>query len=128
MALTIKELPNGDLYYYKGDELHRDDDLPAVECSNGYKAWYQDGEKHRETGPATTTNQYYLHDDVYDYEDWIKLVAKSERFLLAQWFNHRMRKRKDKSLPNGSQVYDIYTSLPRVIWAEMIRQLSSSRN
>ena len=38
---------------YKNNKgkYHRTDG-PAVECGNGYKKWYIDGEKHREDGPA----------------------------------------------------------------------------
>lgn len=39
--------------WYKGDVLHRDNDLPAVELKNGLKEWYIDGKRHRLGGPAS---------------------------------------------------------------------------
>jgi len=33
-------------------ELHRDDDLPAIECHDGEKRWYKNGIQHRDKGPA----------------------------------------------------------------------------
>ncbi len=38
-------------YYNKEGQLHRLDG-PAVEWSDGYKAWYQNGKLHRLDGPA----------------------------------------------------------------------------
>jgi hypothetical protein len=45
---------DGDKYYYKDKAmtmLHRTDG-PAVEYTNGYKAWWVDGKRHRLDGPA----------------------------------------------------------------------------
>ena len=44
---------NGSVCWYKHgtNELHRLDG-PAVECANGYCAWYQNGQLHRIDGPA----------------------------------------------------------------------------
>ena len=39
-------------WFNKDGKLHRDNDLPAAEMTNGYKAWYIDGERHRNNGPA----------------------------------------------------------------------------
>ena len=39
-------------WFNKDGKLHRDNDLPAAEMENGYKAWYIDGERHRNNGPA----------------------------------------------------------------------------
>ena len=33
-------------------QLHRDGGLPAIECLDGYKVWYFNGQVHREDGPA----------------------------------------------------------------------------
>jgi hypothetical protein len=38
----------GNICYYKDGELHRDNDLPAVEWDNETKFWYQNGLKHRD--------------------------------------------------------------------------------
>lgn len=47
------DLPAVECFYsykawYKNGKLHRNDDLPAVEGFDGYKAWYKDGKPHRE--------------------------------------------------------------------------------
>ena len=42
---------DGNKYYYKNDELHREDG-PAIECTGGHKSWYIEGKLHREDGPA----------------------------------------------------------------------------
>ena len=34
--------------WYRNGKLHRDGDLPAVECVNGTKEWYRNGKLHRE--------------------------------------------------------------------------------
>ena len=38
-------------YYNSAGYLHRTNG-PAIETSNGYKSWWQDGELHRTDGPA----------------------------------------------------------------------------
>jgi hypothetical protein len=60
------ELPNGYIEYRndKG-ELHREDG-PAVEISDGDKAWYLNGKRHRTDGPAfeypNGDKEWYLND------------------------------------------------------------------
>ena len=40
---------DGNKYWFNSkDELHRDNDLPAVEYTDGDKAWYMNGKRHRE--------------------------------------------------------------------------------
>ena len=39
-------------WYNKKGELHRDDDLPAIEWSDGTKKWYKNNMIHRVDGPA----------------------------------------------------------------------------
>jgi hypothetical protein len=44
--------------------LHSSDDTPTVECKNGDLFWYQDGQFHREGGPAmqyANGNQFWYH-------------------------------------------------------------------
>jgi len=48
---TGKCLVFGDIYYFKNGNKHREDG-PAVELTNGYKAWWIHGKRHREDGPA----------------------------------------------------------------------------
>jgi uncharacterized protein (UPF0305 family) len=47
----IKKFKNS-IEYYNDGELHRDDDLPAIEHADGTKVWFQHGEIHRDNGPA----------------------------------------------------------------------------
>lgn len=43
------QIEHGDKYWEGSDGgLHRDFDLPAVECENGTQKWYQHGKLHRE--------------------------------------------------------------------------------
>jgi hypothetical protein len=39
-------------WYNDKGELHRENDLPAVEYAGGTKCWYLNGKRHRENGPA----------------------------------------------------------------------------
>jgi hypothetical protein len=41
-GLTVCE--NGDKLWFKNGKLHREDDLPAAEYSNGRKEWWVDGD------------------------------------------------------------------------------------
>jgi hypothetical protein len=46
--LPAIEWYDGDKEWYQNGQLHRGDDKPAVEYSNGDKIWYQNGQTHRE--------------------------------------------------------------------------------
>ena len=70
MKYTVEVIRNREIietYWYKeGTEiLHREEDLPAVEYSNGYKVYFINGKYHRENGPAIEYpnghKQYYLN-------------------------------------------------------------------
>jgi hypothetical protein len=39
---------HGNIFYYKDDQLHSENDLPAEEYVNGDKVWYQNGKLHRD--------------------------------------------------------------------------------
>ncbi len=49
---------DGNVCYVENGKKHREDG-PAIECANGYKAWYINGKRHREDGPAI---EYYNGD------------------------------------------------------------------
>ena len=84
----IIKIPLGTLYYLN-NKLHREEG-PAIEYSDGYKAWYVNGEFHREDGPAIEhpngykawclNGNYYGYDDDYTNESWIKFI-KTIMFL-----------------------------------------------
>jgi len=44
---TVK-VYNSHTSWYVNGKLHRECDLPAIECTNGYKEWWLNGERHRE--------------------------------------------------------------------------------
>jgi hypothetical protein len=47
----INEYSTGTIYWNLNNLYHRENG-PAIECYNGYKAWYKYGKCHREDGPA----------------------------------------------------------------------------
>ena len=58
--------------WYQNNELHREDDLPAIEFSNGYKEWYQNGQCHRDNAPAiecANGNKYWYQNGKLHRED-----------------------------------------------------------
>ena len=69
MQKTYKRTTSGGSTYYYKDEartiFHRIDG-PAIELSDGYKAWYVNGKRHRLDGPAIEyangTKAWYVND------------------------------------------------------------------
>jgi hypothetical protein len=59
--LPAMEWADGDKAWYQNDQLHRDNDLPAVEYINGARSWYQNGKSHRLAGPAWITDKGAKH-------------------------------------------------------------------
>ncbi len=51
---TVKVWSNNSKHWYQNGQLHREDG-PACEGSDGTKSWYQNGQLHREDGPAIET-------------------------------------------------------------------------
>ena len=43
---------DGDMFYRLPNGDYHRENRPAIERSNGYKAWYINGLRHREDGPA----------------------------------------------------------------------------
>ena len=74
-------------------ELHRENDLPAVEYQNGSKSWYKNGVLHRENGPAmidTTMKiysaHYYWFINGTQYNDYnINEMPLSSYFAYVKW-------------------------------------------
>jgi hypothetical protein len=79
MKSIKKEFPNGIEYYNEQGERHREDG-PAVEWNDGDKWWYINGERHREDGPAVEFSngykEWYLNGIEYSEEDYYQEVAK----------------------------------------------------
>jgi len=64
--LPAIEDSDGTKYWYKEGKLHRENDLPAIEYSSGSKFWYKEGKKHRENDkPAIIwfdgSKQYWIN-------------------------------------------------------------------
>ena len=53
---------------------------PALEFTDGYTAWYINGERHREDGPAVIysdgDSDYWLNDISYSKEQWELEITK----------------------------------------------------
>lgn len=82
----------GDKFYFKDKAmmiLHRLDG-PAVETSNGHKAWYLDGKRHRLNGPAIKyadgPQLWYVDGKYLTEEEFITLTSPEpfELFLLIK--------------------------------------------
>jgi len=46
--LPAIEYEDGSLYWYRNNQRHRDNDLPAVVWANGTKMWYKNNKRHRD--------------------------------------------------------------------------------
>jgi hypothetical protein len=77
--LTIYE--NGDRYWYKNNQLHRDRG-PAIERSNGAKWWYVKGKRHRLDGPAVEYNdgskEWWVNDKQYTEREFNTRIRQYE--------------------------------------------------
>ena len=69
----LVEYYNGDKAWYLNGELHREDG-PAIEWASGSKHWYLNGELHREDGPpiewADGSKFWYLNGTEYTEAEW----------------------------------------------------------
>lgn len=63
------------------NQLHRTNDLPAVERFDGTKVWYQYNQRHRITGPAVTRTDgeifYWLNGHHLTQDQWQQHVHTS---------------------------------------------------
>ena len=48
---------DGNVFWRRNNELHRDDDQPAIELKNGYRAWLRDGKLHRDNDQPAIINR-----------------------------------------------------------------------
>ena len=116
-------LTRGDKYWFKNGIKHRGNDLPAY-VHGDKKIWYKDDKVHRETGAAVLPeNEYYLEGMPYTYENWVRELTKMQRTLLALWFYNRLFVRRNQYI-STNDYYNSYTYLPRVAFAEVLKQLS----
>ena len=66
MSSIMKIDDKGNKLWYFNDQLHRDNDLPAIEKANGSKAWCLNGVLHRENDlpaveKADGTKEWWLN-------------------------------------------------------------------
>jgi len=55
----------GNKFYYLNGQLHRNNDLPAIEWADGTKSWWVNGKLHRENDlPAIEWAVEYLKNDI----------------------------------------------------------------
>ena len=76
-----KTYPNGDKAWYLNGKRHREDG-PACEYASGAKEWWLNGKLHREDGPASEwasgDRWWYLNDEKVDPETIVDLwLAKN---------------------------------------------------
>ena len=79
-------------YYNENGQLHREDG-PAIEDSNGDKAWYFNGELHREDGPAIEYSDgdklWYFNGEKYytkeEYKAKIERIRKIKFKYFKKW-------------------------------------------
>ena len=77
------EIENGNnkYYYKKGTKILHREDGPAIEWSDGFKAWYINGECHRVNGPAIEL----ANGDRYWYINGKRLSPEKETILNEWW-------------------------------------------
>ena len=77
---------DGDMFYRLPNGDYHRENRPAIERSNGYKAWYINGLRHREDGPAV------------EWEDGDKVWYLNDIWHTEQEYKYEMRSRKLKQL------------------------------
>ena len=92
-------------FWYKNREYHRDDDLPAIEYSNGTKYWYRDGLIHRENGPAVEwydgSKRYYLEGWWYSEEEYYEYMKEIDDLPIELQLTHEKEWVKERAKRNG---------------------------
>jgi len=77
---------DGDMFYRLPNGDYHRENRPAIERSNGYKAWYINGLRHREDGPAV------------EWGDGDKVWYLNDIWHTEQEYKGEMRSRKLKQL------------------------------
>jgi hypothetical protein len=87
-------------WYNSKEELHRVNDLPAVEKTNGDKIWYVNDKLHRLGGlPAIEyingNKQWFINDKYYTYEEvcnYYKIFKNFGRYCLKKIKIRRLKR------------------------------------
>ena len=82
--------PNGDEYWYKNGNLHRDGDEPAYISPDGKKSWWKNGERHRDNDkPAVIWNDgelwWYQNGVLHRDGDMPAIIRKNGQM---RWWKH----------------------------------------
>ena len=77
----VKKYSSGSKYWCYNGKIHREDDLPAVECSDGFTGWSIHGEIHRIGAPSIIrpdgSTAWYLDNIKYsEKEYWMELYKR----------------------------------------------------
>ncbi len=84
------EFSNGSKAWYLNGKRHREDG-PAIEYYYGYKAWYLNDKHHREDGPAIEysdgTKKWYLNEKSYTEQEYHQEVIKIKLERLKNYGN-----------------------------------------
>ena len=80
METKIKQTEQG-LFWYQNGEWHREDG-PAVEWFSGTKEWWQNGKMHREDGPALETYSgmklWCLDGEFFSENEFNQIISKKK--------------------------------------------------
>ena len=72
------EYSDGERAWYQNGQRHRVDG-PAIECTNGHRAWFQNGQRHRIDGPAIEFSygdkSWYINGVRLTEAEWLQEVA-----------------------------------------------------
>lgn len=101
---------DGVKYWYKDGLLHRENDLPAIECPCGHKEWYIQGKLHREDDMPAKIDYGVTHYWYREESNHYKFpVASDKSICLQSWFKEG-KLHRDQDLPaviyaDGSQLW-----------------------
>ena len=92
--LPAIEYVNGSNHWFVNGKRHRENDLPAIENVNGSKQWFVNGERHRESGLPAVANglvkEWWLNGKVHRDND---LPA------ISKWWYVNGKLHRDNDLP-----------------------------
>jgi len=78
---TVRVFNDGFRIWYQNGQLHREDG-PAIENASGYNHWYINGKRHREDGPAIVcpdgTKHWFLNGEEYTEDEFNTTIPIKE--------------------------------------------------
>jgi len=83
-----REYTDGTKSWWLNGKLHREDDNPAVEYANGYKAWHLNGKLHRVNGPAIERSdgekEFWIEGIKYSEEEFNEKMPSAKELTVAE--------------------------------------------